>query len=268
MLEQKRDAAWFYPRLYYTVEGKTYSPPADVEQRIKNLDAELESARDQWKRAQGKAEGSSGLIGALALIEAQGKGLVVAQIEYELAAYRNGFPPLMAPVEPSQLPAASNAPGLAPSGVPPSKPLSIPSEASEQEKEREAMLAALSFGLTGKSYLRSDAHANRYQDLLLMDFEYENKSEKDIRAFTGAVVFSDIFDRECFRVGLTVDKSIAAGKKVRENGRTLEMNQFNDAHKRLIATETENLHVRFEPESILFADGSRLGRVVGATSAP
>ena len=52
-----------------------------------------------------------------------------------------------------------------------------------------------------------------------MNFEYENKTEREIRAFTGTVVFADMFDRDIYRVALTVDKTIGPGNNF---GRTAE----------------------------------------------
>ena len=93
MLEQKKAAAWYFPSFSYAVEGKLYSPPKDLATKLSTLESELVSAKKEAEIAQAKAAGSGGLIGALVSMEAETKELVVSQLNYQLIALRNEFPP-------------------------------------------------------------------------------------------------------------------------------------------------------------------------------
>ncbi len=93
MLEQKKAAAWYFPSFSYSVEGKLYSPPEDLASKLSTLESELLAAKKEAEVAQAKAASSGGLIGALVSMEAETKELIVSQLNYQLIALRNGFPP-------------------------------------------------------------------------------------------------------------------------------------------------------------------------------
>ncbi len=253
MLHQKKAAAWYFPQFSYTVDGSTYVPPDDVSSRVDSLAEELAVAELEWEAARAKAEGSAGLVGALAAMEVETKSLLAAQLAYQLAALRNGFPPYVAPTGQGGTPSAG--------GSTERRPLPLSTEPSLKSKEAEAMQAAVGVRLLSKTYVPSDFRATRYEDSLRLEFEYSNYSEKEIRAFTGTVVFSDIFERPFHRVTLTVDDPIPARRSIRDAEKALETNQFSDEHQQLIATDLEDLTVDFEVKSILFADGTRMGTV-------
>lgn len=263
MLEQKLYSAWYYPQFSYTINSESYSPPANKEELIAKLKKEMQGARDEQIKSQGKAEGMGGLLGIIASMEVETKALEVAQLEYQLSAYQYDFPPLFMPVKPDELKIDNTsfektitASKTKSQTKPPKK-----RKPSKAEIEAKAMKKALSVTLNNKKYVPKDYDVNRYSDYCNFEFEYKNNSKKDIRAFTGVVVLSDIFDREFFRVGLTVDNSISAGKTVTDSDRSIKLNQFSDEHKKLINTKMENLRVGFEPRSIMFTDGSKLGTV-------
>jgi hypothetical protein len=198
----------------------------------------------------------------LALMDAETKGLLVSQLEYQLIANRHGFPPLVAPVDGRNC----SSEGLRPTAGrgSPAKPLALHAEPSAKEQQAEAvkaMKAAIAVRLMRKTYRASKVVAGAYQGRLGFDFEYRNTSGKDIRAFTGAVVFLDVFDRELLRVNLTVDDEISVGKALRDRKKQLKVKMSKDGHRKLVSTEVENLRTRFEPESVLFADGTKLGKV-------
>ncbi len=260
MLEQKRAAAYYYPRFSYTVNGESYAPPDDVDQIIEGLEGELKKARAEWEQARKEASSAEGVMGGLALMEAETRGLLVGQLEYQLIAYKHGFPPLVVPMDPASSSSEGAMPLTASRGSR-AKPLQLPAGSSAREKEMEAMEAAISVRLVDKTYRRSDAVAGTYAGRLRLEFEYGNRSGKDIRAFTGSVVFMDLFDREFLRVSLTVDDPISAGRVLSDNRKQLKISKFKEAHQKLLATKTEDLRTRFEPQSILFADGTRLGSV-------
>lgn len=96
MLEQKK-AAWYFPRFSYSVDGKQYSPPDDLASKISTLETELTTAQKEVDVAREKASNAGGVIGLLAVMDAETKALTVSQLNYQLIAFRNGFPPYLTP---------------------------------------------------------------------------------------------------------------------------------------------------------------------------
>jgi hypothetical protein len=260
MLEQKKVAAWYFPRFSYTVDSKSYTAPSNLDEIITKTENEIRKARDEWKISQGKAESAGGLFGAIAAMEAEMKGLRVAQLEYQLSAYRNGYPPLYPQIEPSQLESpVSKVTGNLKKEVRADSSKPIEQKPTKDEIELASMKAAISVKLLNKKYYPSNWEAGRYEDNLNLEFEYKNSSEKEIRAFTGIVTLMDIFDREFLRVNLTVDNKVPAGKTIKDSDKSLKINKFNDGHEKLVSTDMKNLKMKFIPISILFSDGSKLG---------
>jgi hypothetical protein len=133
---------------------------------------------------------------------------------------------------------------------------------SNQEHLADGLRKALALSVVEKGFIPSDPSANRYQDLITIKCSYSNGSEKDIRAFTGAVVFQDLFGKEIFRANITISDPIVVGQQSTWVG-TIKYNQFMDAHQRIRNTELKDLTVVWVPASILFADGTRVGEGSG-----
>jgi hypothetical protein len=95
MLEQKKYAEWYYPVFKYTVDGKNYLPPENREEKIKKLESELNSAKHEEEVSKAKVDVAGGLMAAIVALEAETKSLTVAQLNYQLTALRNDFPPFI-----------------------------------------------------------------------------------------------------------------------------------------------------------------------------
>jgi len=259
MLRQKRGAALYYPRFSYVVDGKAYEAPTDLEDRIKRLEETKASTEARVKAAEERAKASGLLASIAAATEASTLRIALAQIEYQRVAYQSGFPPLIG-YDPAA--AHSTTAGTMPAQESSaSAPVAPAPPAPASDPDLETMSRTLAVDLKAKTYYPQDFAARRYKATLGLKFEYGNRSERDIRAFTGTVVFRDIFDRDVLRVSLTADSPLAAGATIIDADKSLDINEFNDAHKKIVNSEIENLRVSFEPQSILFSDGSRLGTV-------
>jgi hypothetical protein len=130
----------------------------------------------------------------------------------------------------------------------------------EQVSEIQQLLReALMVELVDTTYVPEDYTAGRYSDYVLFTFKYSNTSGQDIRAFTGVVTFMDLFRRPIKELSLTYDTAIAAGGEVVDDDKGLELNQFLDDDQWLATTPRANMVVEFEPQSIIFGDGTRLG---------
>jgi hypothetical protein len=126
-------------------------------------------------------------------------------------------------------------------------------KAQREEAERTQRLnKALTVALYKKGF-KDDL----FQDYITMSFSYENKTDKEIRAFTGSIEINDLFDNLILETTLTTDKKIGA-RSTLNDPRTLEYNQFMDEHNTLLSKNLEDLKVVWKPEKIIFSDGSEL----------
>lgn len=135
--------------------------------------------------------------------------------------------------------------------------------AGEAKAKEDALAAELrkatNLTVFKKGFLGSDAMAGRYQDYITIECAYENTSGKDIRAFTGSVRFTDLFDKPIFESGLTISDAIKAGAKATWSG-SIDYNQFVDSHRSLRNTDLKDMKVIWIPKSIIYADGSKVGK--------
>lgn len=136
--------------------------------------------------------------------------------------------------------------------------------AAEAKAKEDALAAelrkAINLTVFEKGFVARDAMAERYEDLLLIKCAYENTSGKDIRAFDGSVRLTDLFDKPVFESGLTISEPIRAGEKANWTG-SIHYNQFKDSHRSLRNAELKDLKVVWLPKSIIYADGTKIGKV-------
>ncbi|HNW94088.1 MAG TPA: hypothetical protein PKM88_14360 [bacterium] len=110
--------------------------------------------------------------------------------------------------------------------------------------------------LIGKSFHQSDPLAGDYLDRIEFSFEFRNGLHQAVKAFTGTVVFKDLFDRVILRIGLTENADIAPGATSEYQG-GIDYNQFLAEHRTLAEQDAENLKVDFILDSVIYHDGSR-----------
>lgn len=137
-------------------------------------------------------------------------------------------------------------------------PTQTPTATSSDQEEMEEVLTVV---LTELDILPVDTSVSRFSPEARFVLQYDNKGTRGIRAFTGVVVFSDLFDRPKKRLILTYDHSIQPEQQVIDSDKMYELNIFMEEDKWMMTTSLENMRVVFEPMSILFSDGSRLGQV-------
>lgn len=109
-----------------------------------------------------------------------------------------------------------------------------------------------------KSFHNANWQSQEYEDTITITFVFENKGNKDIKAFKGEAVFKDAFGELIKKSNLTYDEGIKAGQKMNWNG-SMKYNQFMDDHKKFRDTELENMKFEWRPKAIIFTDGSTLG---------
>lgn len=127
-------------------------------------------------------------------------------------------------------------------------------ETKIESKEKESPL--ISIELVKKNYHKATYTAVDSGDRIDFVFRFTNHLMKDIRAFTGAVFFRDLFERNILRVDLTNEQMVQPKGSIDWRG-GIEFNQFDSDHQRLLTVDQKDLSVDFVVQHIIFADGSR-----------
>jgi len=131
--------------------------------------------------------------------------------------------------------------------------------AREEARLAEQLRKTVEVALYKKSFSASDWQRGQYEDYISLGFVFKNFTDKDIRGFTGTVIFNDIFDKEIAKTNLSIDEVLPAGKTVRWQGQR-KYNQFDAEDKKLANTELNNLKIVWMPEKVLFTDGTKVGK--------
>ncbi len=125
----------------------------------------------------------------------------------------------------------------------------------EEERKRKEREKGITIALADKGFREGSFESGDISDKILLSFKFVNHLPKDLRAFTGTVMFMDLFDREIHRVGLTVEDPVKSGQGLQWDG-TVDYNQFIDSHRRLRTIERQNLKVSFKLEAVIYRDGT------------
>ena len=100
MLEQRRAAEKWHTTLAYTIDGKSYAAPVDHIARVAALQSRLKNAREGRESDLQLMRGSADSVRPLYVMSIATKTILISQLEYQLAAYANGFPPYYVPYHP------------------------------------------------------------------------------------------------------------------------------------------------------------------------
>lgn len=125
----------------------------------------------------------------------------------------------------------------------------------EADKKRQELLAVLAVTVYDKG-----ANKNQYIDNvseITLSFSYQNLSAKEIRGFKGTVVFKDVFGDVIKQADIKEDQPLGPNA-TRRDKRSLNYNMFTDDDKKLLATKLSEMKVVWEPDTILFTDGTSL----------
>lgn len=122
----------------------------------------------------------------------------------------------------------------------------------EEAKRIEKLNNALTVTIFKKGFSEYD-----YDEYITMTFAFQNKTDKAIRAFTGVMVFNDLFDKEIKKLNLTYDDGVpASGRK--NWPAQMDYNQFRDEDTSLKNKDLADIKLVWKPEKIIFTDGSTL----------
>ncbi len=93
------------------------------------------------------------------------------------------------------------------------------------------------------------------QDAITLSIVFKNGTDKDVRAFDGVMIFTDLLDNEILRSNVAVNDLVAASGSLSWDG-SIDYNQFKDTHKGLRYSEPESTKMKFILKKVLFADGA------------
>lgn len=105
--------------------------------------------------------------------------------------------------------------------------------------------------------LKTKLEKDSYFENQVFEIGFQNKSLKDIRGIKGVVKFIDIFDKEVGAVSFGYDDGLKAGATGAWRG-VRQYNQFIESHRAVANLEEGKYTTRFEPEMIIFSDGTKL----------
>ncbi|MFW2830955.1 hypothetical protein [Sphingomonas sp. ID0503] len=131
---------------------------------------------------------------------------------------------------------------------------------AEVEQKRKALAEQIGKTVT-VAFINAEFHPSsfeteRYEDYESLSFAVQNLGAKSIKALKGEAVFIDTFGDVFVRVPMQFEESIDPGeKKIVELG--MEINKFMDNDKKVMQIDGSK-KFRFEPEQIVFADGSTI----------
>ena len=136
-------------------------------------------------------------------------------------------------------------------------------KAEEERLAEEALLKAEAISAEMREAITLTVYdkgfqEGRFDDSITFQIAYENKSDMDIRAYTGNIRFEDLFGREIQEIRLTIDDPIAVGAKATWSG-GVDYNQFDDDDQKLRNTDMEDMRIEWLPATILFSNGTVLG---------
>ncbi len=116
--------------------------------------------------------------------------------------------------------------------------------------------AIVSMKLLKKGFTKADFMNRVYHDTIDFSIEYANKTQKDIRAFTGYITFSDLFNRKIMDMTITYEDGLKVGEAKTWEGQ-MEYNQFMDTHQRLQSIDQKDLQSVLTLQQVIYADGTK-----------
>jgi len=127
--------------------------------------------------------------------------------------------------------------------------------AEEALRKREAELAKLR-GMVIVSLLKKEFMEYTYEQYVTITIAIANNSDKAIQGVKGALRLEDMFGDPIITLQIKHDQKVSAGKRIITKA-SYEYNQFSDSDKEFRFTPLEKITAKWEPEVIIFADGTR-----------
>ena len=120
---------------------------------------------------------------------------------------------------------------------------------------KSAVVAVIAKNVLPKNY-----EAGRFNELLVLTFAIENKSDKTIKQLKGFVTFKDATGDTVGIVWIDIDQSIKPGQTLKtDTGSGWKLNPFeNGDNEKIAGREFDSMTSSFEPDSIAYEGGEVL----------
>lgn len=131
---------------------------------------------------------------------------------------------------------------------------------AERKTVSDKILASVVVAVTDKKVLPKNYDVGRYEEMLILHYAVENKSDKTIRQLKGRINFFDATGDKVGDLRVDFDEPIASGKTLKTTtGRGWKLNPFlnNDINK-IAARDFNTMKANFEAEAIAFEGGEVL----------
>lgn len=197
MLEQKLASLRFGTQVRYTVDGKPFTLPDSAPQMLAEVEKELAASDVKIKRQEAEvARYSGGLTQAIAVSTLETLRQTHAMLEQKRVALKFGLP---------QYIGFNNAGGGNPPTATPAPTTSDSTKpVSGRSLEADEVKSTIALSVVDKGFIPAAPASNRYEALVTIKCSYENTSAKDVRAFTGTIIFQDLFEKEIYRANITI----------------------------------------------------------------
>ena len=111
--------------------------------------------------------------------------------------------------------------------------------------------------LVSKKELPADYQARRYSEYQQFNIGIQNNSDKTIAGVSGELEFVDLFDKTVGAVNFRITENIPSGSTHTWIGGR-DYNRFLESHKAVWNLSLGEFKTRFNPEAVIFSDGSKL----------
>lgn len=127
-------------------------------------------------------------------------------------------------------------------------------EATAQEERRQSLLKPLSVSFTKRRFIQ----VNDFEKGMGLTFQIKNNSDKSISGAKGQLLIKDQFgDTIISGMELKIDETLPKGFSGSREF-SWDYNQFIDEHNRLMNADINKMRIEWNPETIIFSDGSTL----------
>lgn len=123
---------------------------------------------------------------------------------------------------------------------------------NDQETEPKQNSKFVRVELLDKKLLKAKPTLGQYEDKMFFSLRLHNLTARQMRAVKGDIVFSDLFGADIFRVSVTINQKISPRASTDWGGEMVQ-NQFIPEHVHFAGFKKEDLKVRLDDESIVYA---------------
>lgn len=150
-------------------------------------------------------------------------------------------------VAPTATPAPTPTPAATATPAPPTAP---------PTPTAPALNALFPMKIQAKTFHAANYSVTGDQNEIQFSIDITNATGKDVKAFTGAIHFRDVFDRDIMPANFTNSDGIPAGKTLNWKG-AIRFNPYIDTNVALRDAKLEDTSVVFIPDQVIYADGTK-----------